>query len=77
MQVPRICYSKLFWTITSASIAFTVFVYGILDERIDKVDADNSHLSDQILKKIDVSNEKITIIQQDVSFIKGKIEGEK
>lgn len=68
------CYSKLFWTIVSASFAFTFFTYGVVYNQIQEVKADNNQDIERVLNKIDTAAEKIEDIKSDVSFIRGQLD---
>ena len=74
MALPKICYSKIFWSIISASFAFTFFVYGILDAGLSDVKADNQEDVHRILNNIDKTSNDIVVIKEDVAYIKAKIE---
>ena len=79
-MMPKICYSKIFWTIISSSFAFTVFVYGILDQNISNVNAEVTKRTEIVYKvpvmveKIEKIDDKTDKLLEDVGFIKGKLE---
>lgn len=58
----------------TASFSFSIFLYGVLNEGISDVKADNNQDIDRIIQITDKNSEKIEIIQEDVAFIRGKIE---
>lgn len=79
-MLPKICYSKIFWTIISSSFAFTFFVYGVVNHQIDQVNAEVDKRTEIIYKvpvmveKIEKIDDKTDKLLEDVSFIKGKLE---
>lgn len=82
MSLPKICYSKIFWTIIFASFGFTSFVYGILNENIRTIEAinlDQTEITSTVpimYEKIANVDEKTDKLLEDVSYIKGKLEKE-
>lgn len=74
MALPKICTNKFFLMAVTASFAFSTFLYGVLDAGINEVKADNNQDIDRIVQIVDKSSDKIENIQEDVAFIRGKIE---
>lgn len=80
MELPKICHSKIFWTIITASFAFTMFTYGINYNQTQDVKAEVDKRTQIVysippaLEKINNIDEKTNKLVEDVSFIKGKLE---
>ena len=74
MGIPKICTNKFFLMAIMASFSFSVFIYGVLNEGIADVKADNNQDIDKITQTLDKNSVKIENIQEDVAFIRGKIE---
>ena len=78
--MPKICHSKIFWTIVSAGFAFTLFTYGVVNDRINTVDAEVSKRTEIIytippaIEKLDKIDDKTDKLIEDVGYIKGKLE---
>ena len=74
MGLPKICSNKFFLLAVTASFSFSVFLYGVLDNSVNEVKADNNADIERIVQIVDKNSDKIEDIQKDVSFIRGKIE---
>ena len=74
MAIPKICTNKFFLLAVSASFAFSMFIYGVLNEGISEVKADNNQNLDRITEIVDRNSEKLIEIGEDVSYIRGKID---
>jgi hypothetical protein len=51
-----------------------MFIYGVLNEGISEVKADNNQNLDRITEIVDRNSEKLIEIGEDVSYIRGKID---
>ena len=74
MAIPKICTNKFFLLAVSASFAFSMFTYNVLNQEITEVKADNNENIERILDLVDKNSEKITEIRENVSYIKAKVE---
>jgi len=79
MALPKICYSKIFWTIITSTFAFTFFIYGIVSHNIELVNAELDKRAEiiytvpELNKKIDKIDLKTDKIQEDITEIKIKL----
>ena len=74
MGIPKICTNKFFLLAISASFAFTVSMYNIMDNSIHDVKADFLNTSDKIEQKLDINNQKIENILISQARIEQKID---
>jgi hypothetical protein len=74
LAIPKICTNKFFLLAVSASFAFSMFTYNVLNQEITEVKADNNENIERILDLVDKNSEKITEIRENVSYIKAKVE---
>lgn len=63
MNLKQLCVSKIFWSVVTASFAFSIFLFGITTGAID-ANAD----------AINTSNEDIKQILADTGYIRGFME---
>jgi K+ transporter len=74
LAIPKICTNKFFLLAVSASFAFSMFTYNVLNQEITEVKADNNENIKRIIDVVDKNSEKITEIRENVSYIKAKVE---
>lgn len=74
MKLPKICTNKFFLLALSASFAFTVSMYNILDNSIHDVKADFLTNMDKIDIKLDSNAQKIENILVTQARIEQKID---
>ena len=74
MHLPKICTNKFFLMAITASFAFTMSMYNILDNSVHEVKGDFFKQSDEIKQKIDLNSQKIENLLVSQARIEQKID---